>query len=71
MSIVAVIAAATILALPGILSNPVLGSSGQSSTNNSSSISSSSSSSARNDYKNFRTVFLMQREQKDMLQKRK
>jgi hypothetical protein len=68
MSIVAVIAAATILALPGILSNPVLGSSGQSSTNNS---SSSSSSSARNDYKNFRTVFLMQREQKDMLQKRK
>jgi hypothetical protein len=53
MSIVAVIAAATILALPGILSNPVLGSSGQSSTNNG---SSSSSSSARNDYKNFRNV---------------
>ncbi|MFL6315262.1 MAG: hypothetical protein ACJ71K_21880 [Nitrososphaeraceae archaeon] len=49
MSIVAVIAAATILALPGILSSPVLGSLGQSSTSN----DGTSSSSARNDYKNF------------------
>ena len=49
MSIIAVIAAATILALPGILSSPVLGSLGQSSTSN----DDTSSSSARNDYKNF------------------
>jgi hypothetical protein len=49
MSIIAVIAAATILALPGILSSPVLGSLGQSSTSN----DGTSSSSARNDYKNF------------------
>ncbi|MFL6344652.1 MAG: hypothetical protein ACJ71A_04320 [Nitrososphaeraceae archaeon] len=49
ISIVAVIAVATILALPGILSSPVLGSLGQSSTSN----DGTSSSSARNDYKNF------------------
>jgi|SRR5215212_4744229 len=49
MSIVAVIAAATILVLPSILSNPVLASLGQSSGTS----SGGGSSSARNDYKNF------------------
>jgi hypothetical protein len=49
MSIVVVIVAATILVMPGILSNPVLGSLGQGSTSG----GGASSSSARNDYKNF------------------
>jgi hypothetical protein len=54
MSIVAVIAAATILVLPSILSNPVLASLGQSSGSTSGGTSSGGgSSSARNDYKNF------------------
>jgi hypothetical protein len=49
-SIVAVIAAATILVLPGVLSNPVLASLGQGSSSGG-----SSSSSARNDYKDFQS----------------
>jgi hypothetical protein len=52
-SIVAVLSATAILVLPGVLSNPVLASLGQSSS--SSSGGGGSSSSARSDYKDFQS----------------